>query len=79
MIFSIVQSIISKELGIDANSITLSSDLTNDLDADSVEAVEIILALEDAFGIEFEDEDIANINTIQNLVDYIEANVESDF
>lgn len=75
MIFSKVQSIISKELGISADSITLSSDLANDLNADSVEAVEIILALEDEFGIEFEDDDIANITTIQNLVDYIESNI----
>lgn len=75
MVFSKVQSIISKELGISADSITLSSDLANDLNADSVEAVEIILALEDEFGIEFEDDDIASITTIQNLVDYIESNI----
>lgn len=75
MIFSKVKAIISKELDIDPDSISLSSDLAKDLNADSVEAVEVILALEDEFGIEFEDDDISKISTIQNLVDYIESNI----
>lgn len=76
MVFSKIKSIISKQLNIDPNTITLSSDLAKDLDADSIEAVEIMMAIEDEFELEFEDEDIQNIETVQNLVDYIESKVE---
>ena len=56
MIFEKIQDIISKQLGIDRDSIQLTSNLTTDLDADSIEAVEIIMSIEDEFEIEIPDE-----------------------
>ncbi|MDO5061841.1 MAG: acyl carrier protein [Peptostreptococcaceae bacterium] len=73
MIFEKIQEIISKQLGIDRDSIQLTSNLTTDLDADSIEAVEIIMAIEDEFDIEIPDEKIESIVTVQNLIDFIES------
>lgn len=73
MIFEKIQDIISKQLGIDKDSIQLTSNLTTDLDADSIEAVEIIMSIEDEFEIEIPDEKIESIVTVQNLVDFIES------
>lgn len=75
MIFEKIQDIISKQLGIDRDSIQLTSNLTTDLDADSIEAVEIIMSIEDEFEIEIPDEAIESIVTVQNLVDFIDANI----
>ncbi len=75
MIFEKIQDIISKQLGIDRNKIQLASNLTTDLDADSIEAVEIIMSIEDEFEIEISDEAIESIVTVQNLVDYIESSI----
>ncbi|MDO4711077.1 MAG: acyl carrier protein [Peptostreptococcaceae bacterium] len=73
MIFEKIQEIISKQLGIDRDPIQLSSNLTTDLDADSIEAVEIIMSIEDEFDIEIPDEKIESIVTVQDLVDFIES------
>ncbi len=73
MILEKIQDIISKQLGIDADSIQLTSNLTSDLDADSIEAVEIIMAIEDEFEIEIPDEKIESIVTVQDLVDFIDS------
>ena len=75
MIFEKIQDIISKQLGIDRDSIQLTSNLTTDLDADSIEVVEIIMSIEDEFEIEIPDEAIESIVTVQNLVDFIDANI----
>ncbi|MDO5097051.1 MAG: acyl carrier protein [Peptostreptococcaceae bacterium] len=73
MILEKIQDIISKQLGIDADSIQLTSNLTSDLDADSIEAVEIIMAIEDEFEIEIPDDKIESIVTVQDLVDFIDS------
>ena len=73
MILEKIQDIISKQLGIDADSIQPTSNLTSDLDADSIEAVEIIMAIEDEFEIEIPDEKIESIVTVQDLVDFIDS------
>ncbi len=73
MVFEKIQNIISRQLGIDKDMIQLTSNLTTDLDADSIEAVEIIMAIEDEFEIEIPEEKIETIVTVQNLVDFIES------
>lgn len=71
-IFDDVQAIIAKNLSIDKEKISLSSNLADDLGADSLDAVEIIMDLEDRFEISIADEATENIKTVQDLVDYIE-------
>lgn len=77
MIFENIRKIISEQLGIDEKNISLDSNLTSDLDADSLDAVEIIMALEDEYSIEIPDEKIENLKTISDLVEYIESLVQA--
>lgn len=75
MVLKKIQDIISKQLGIDKDSIQPTSNLTTDLDADSIEAVEIIMAIEDEFDIEIPNDKIESIVTVQDLVDFIDSSI----
>ncbi|MGL5692455.1 MAG: acyl carrier protein [Peptostreptococcaceae bacterium] len=73
--FERVKAIIADQLGIDnVEEITLETTLKEDLDADSLDAVEVIMALEDEFGIEIPDEAAENMKTIGDICHYIEGN-----
>lgn len=73
--FEKIKTIIADQLGIDdADELTLETSLKEDLDADSLDAVEVIMALEDEFGIEIPDEDAENMKTIGDIFHYIEGN-----
>ena len=73
--FEKVKSIISEQLYIDnVDSITLDTSLTEDLEADSLDAVEVIMALEDEFGIEIPDEEAEHFKTIGDICKFIENN-----
>ena len=70
--FEKVQAIIANELGIDKEKITMESRLAEDLGADSLDAVELIMALEDAFGIEVDDEAATKIKKVSDIVEFLE-------
>lgn len=73
--FEKIRSIISEQLSIDdVDTITLDTSLTEDLEADSLDAVEIIMALEDEFGIEIPDEEAEHFKTIGDICKFIENN-----
>lgn len=73
--FEKVRSIISERLSIDdVDTITLETSLTEDLEADSLDAVEVIMALEDEFGIEIPDEEAEHFKTIGDICKFIENN-----
>ena len=72
-VFDKVKEIILQELSVDADKVTLDANLKEDLGADSIDAVQIIMDLEDAFGIEIDTENADAIATVGNLVDYIES------
>jgi acyl carrier protein len=73
--FEKVRNIIAEELGIDnLDSINLETSLTEDLDADSIAAIDVIMALEDEFGIEIPDEEAENFKTIKDICKFIEDN-----
>ena len=73
--FEKVKSIISEQLSIDnVDSIALDTSLTEDLEADSLDAVEVIMALEDEFGIEIPDEEAEHFKTIGDICKFIENN-----
>ncbi len=72
-VFDKVKQIIINELKVDADKITPDTNLKDDLGADSLDAVEIVMALEDEFNISIPDEEIQNISTVKKLVEYIES------
>lgn len=72
MVFDTVKDIIVSELKVDAAKVTPEANLKDDLGADSIDAVEVIMALEDEFDISISDDAAQNIKTVQDLVDYIE-------
>jgi acyl carrier protein len=72
-----VKQIIVDQLGVEAGDVTPASSFVDDLGADSLDRVELIMALEETFGIEIPDEDAEKIATVQNAVDYIQKNAKS--
>lgn len=71
-----VQSIISKTLNLKPEEIKLESNLAEDLGADSIDAVEIVMDLEETFNITLSDEQTENIKTVADLVNYIEEAIK---
>ena len=68
-----VKSIICKELKLDPSKVTEESSLKDDLGADSLDAVEIIMDIEDEFNIQIDDTEAENIKTVKDIVKYIES------
>jgi acyl carrier protein len=75
MIFEKVRDIIAEQLGIDPEEITMESSFIDDLGADSLDIVELIMALEEEFDIEIPDEDAEKIKTVGDVVEYL-SNLE---
>lgn len=71
MIFDKVKATIAEQLGIEEDEITMDSSFIDDLGADSLDIVELIMALEEEFDIEIPDEDAEKITMVGNVVDYI--------
>ena len=76
MVFEKVKTIIAEELNIDPAKITMESNLVEDLEADSSDAVEIIVRIEDEFNLQVEDDAAESVRTVGDLVRCIEANVK---
>ena len=71
--FEEIKKILSDELGIDEDTITLDSKIVDDLGADSLDVVELIMALEDAYGIEVSDDKAQKLHTVNDIIKYIET------
>lgn len=76
MIFDKVKNIVSEQLGIDSDEITMESSFIDDLGADSLDIVELIMALESEFDMEIPDEDAEKISSVGDVVEYIKAHTE---
>lgn len=72
MYFDKVREALSKQFELDPDSITLETNLIDDLGADSLDVVELIMSLEDEFGVSISDEDAAQLYTVGRIVDYLD-------
>ena len=73
MTFDKIKGIIAEQLGVEEDAISMETNLMKDLEADSLDAVEIIMAIEDEFDIEIPDEDAEKFQTVADIVGYVEA------
>lgn len=74
MIFKKVVDKVTEQLGIDADEVTMESSFIEDLGADSLDIVELLMALEEEFDIEIPDEEAEKLVTIADVVEYIKSN-----
>ena len=75
MIFDKVKAIIVDQLGVEENEVKLESSFVDDLGADSLDIVELIMALEEEFDLEIPDADAEKVVTVSDVVEYIKDNV----
>jgi acyl carrier protein len=73
-IFEKVKEITVDQLGVDEDAVTMDASFIDDLEADSLDIVELMMALEEEFEIEIPDEEAEKISTVADAVDYIKAN-----
>ena len=71
-----LKKIVVEQLGVDEEDVKPEASFVDDLNADSLDLVELIMSLEEEFGAEISDEDAENIRTVQDAVDYIEEHGE---
>ena len=72
MIFEKVQEALAQQFDMDPQAITMDTNLIDDIGADSLDVVELIMSLEDEFGIAISDEDAAQLYTVRRIVEYLE-------
>lgn len=73
-----VKEIIVEQLGVDAEDVTMEASFVDDLGADSLDIVELIMALEEEFDIEIPDEEAEKFPTVGNVVNYIKEHTENE-
>ena len=73
-IFERVRTMLAEQLEIDEDRITMDSNIMEDFDADSLDVVDMVMSLEDEFGIEVPDEAVENFHTVGDVVRYVDEN-----
>lgn len=73
MTFDTIRDIVVEQLGVDADMVKMDTNLMKDLEADSLDAVEIILGVEEAFGLDIPDEEAEKFETVKDLVEYVDS------
>ncbi len=76
MIFEKVRSIIVDQLDVDEEKVTMNANIQDDLGADSLDVVDLVMSFEDEFDIEIPDDQVENIKTVGDVVKYIEEKTE---
>ena len=76
MVFEKVKDIVCEQLGLDQEEVAMESSFVDDLGADSLDIVELIMALETEYDLEIPDEDAEKITTVGDVVEYIKAHTE---
>lgn len=72
-----VKAVIAQQLGLEIDKVGLNSSFIDDLGADSLDIVELVMAMEEKFGIEIPDEEAERILTVQDAINYIESHAQS--
>ena len=75
MVFEKVREILVDQLDVNEDDVTMESSLTDDLGADSLDFVDLVMSLEDEFDAEFPEDDMESIKTVGDIVKYIEENI----
>lgn len=78
MIFDEIKDILAEQLDVNPDTIEMSSDLSSDLGADSLDAIDIVMSIEDQYGIEVPDSVIENMKTVEDIVNFIEGTTTED-
>ena len=74
MVFERIREIICDQLDLEEDKVTMDSDIMEDFEADSLDVVDIVMSIEDEFGLEVPDDHIENCRTVGDVVRYIEEN-----
>ena len=74
MVFERIRQILCDQLDLEEERVTMESDIVDDLEADSLDVVDLIMTIEDEFSLEVPDDQIENFRTVGDIVKYIEAN-----
>ena len=77
MIFEKVQSLIVDQLDVDEDKVTMNANIQDDLGADSLDIVDLVMSFEDEFDMEIPDDQVENIKTVGDVVKYVEENTEA--
>ncbi len=76
-VFDRLQAIVAEQLGVDTEKITPDAEFIQDLNADSLDMVELVMSLEEEFGVEISDEEVEKIVKVSDAVEYIEENASA--
>ncbi|WMJ76299.1 MULTISPECIES: acyl carrier protein [unclassified Sedimentibacter] len=74
--FEKIRNIVAEKVGVDPEEIAMDTSFADDLEADSITLFELVMALEDEFDIEIDDESIEKITTVGDIVNYLEENID---
>jgi acyl carrier protein len=75
-VFERIKELIADKLGVDPEDIAMETSFTDDLEADSITLFELVMAIEEEFEIEIDDESIEQINTVGDIVNYLEESID---
>lgn len=76
MVFDKIKDIIVEQLDVEEDAVTMEASITEDLGADSLYVVDLVMSIEESFDVEIPDEEVENIKTVGDIVKYIENKVE---
>ena len=76
MVFDKIKDIIVEQLDVEEDAVTMEASITEDLGADSMDVVDLVMSIEESFDVEIPDEEVENIKTVGDIVKYIENKVE---
>ena len=76
MVFDKIKDIIVEQLYVEEDAVTMEASITEDLGADSLDVVDLVMSIEESFDVEIPDEEVENIKTVGDIVKYIENKVE---
>ncbi len=73
-VFERIRAVLAEQLDIEEDKITMDSNIMEDFEADSLDIVDMVMSLEDEFGVEIPDEEVENLRTVGDVVRYVEEN-----